>query len=118
MNARLDSMYETIVEIEELIADANLRKKAMEEEAVTLENIYKILLNFSELFDIIDEDEQKNLLTYLIKEIQLNPHWENKSPLKWIEFNFPIYRNGEEVRKFLCEENPNVETLAVLSRRS
>ena len=117
MNARLDSMYETIVEIEELIADANLRKKAMEEEAVTLENIYKILLNFSELFDIIDEDEQKNLLTYLIKEIQLNPHWENKSPLKWIEFNFPIYRNGEEVRKFLCEENPNVETLVVLSRK-
>ncbi len=117
MNARLDRMYETIAEIEELIADANLRKKAMEQEAITLENIYKILLNFSELFDIIDEDEQKNLLTYLIKEIQLNPHWENKSPLKWIEFNFPIYRNGEEVRKFLCEENPNVETLVVLSKK-
>ena len=117
MNARLDGMYETIAEIEELIADANLRKKAMEEEAVTLENIYKILLNFSELFDIINEDEQKNLLSYLIKEIQLNPHWESKSPLKWIEFNFPIYRNGEEVRKFLCEENPSVETLVVLELR-
>ena len=117
MNARLDGMYETIAEIEELIADANLRKKAMEEEAVTLENIYKILLNFSELFDIINEDEQKNLLSYLIKEIQLNPHWESKSPLKWIEFNFPIYRNGEEVRKFLCEENPSVETLVVLSKQ-
>lgn len=117
MNARLDGMYETIAEIEELIADANLRKKAMEEEAITLENIYNILLNFSELFDIIEEDEQKNLLTYLIKEIQLNPHWENKSPLKWIEFNFPIYRNGEEVRKVLCEENPNVETLVVLSKK-
>lgn len=115
MNLRLDGMYEAIAEIEELIADANLRKKAMEEEAITLENIYKILLNFSELFDIIEEDEQKNLLTYLIKEIQLNPHWENKSPLKWIEFNFPIYRNGEEVRKVLCEENPNVETLVVLN---
>ena len=89
----------------------------MEEEAVTLENIYKILLNFSELFDIIDEDEQKNLLTYLIKEIQLNPHWENKLPLKWIEFNFPIYRNGEGVRKFLCEDNHNVETVAVISKK-
>ena len=117
MNLRLDGMYEAIAEIEELIADANLRKKAMEEEAITLENIYKILLNFSELFDIIEEDEQKNLLTYLIKEIQLNPHWENKSPLKWIEFNFPIYRNGEEVRKVLCEENPNVETVVRLVRK-
>lgn len=117
LNARLDGMYETIAELDELIADANLRKKAMEEEAVTLENIYRILLNFSEFFDIINEDEQKNLLTYLIKEIQLNPHWEKKSPLKWIEFNFPIYRNGEEIRKFLCEGNPNVETLVVLSRK-
>ncbi len=116
MDARLDGMYETIAEIEELIADANLRKKAMEQEAVTLENIYKILLNFSELFNIIDEDEQKNLLTYLIKEIQLNPHWEKKSPLKSIEFNFPIYRNGKEVRKFLREENSNVETLVCLKR--
>lgn len=117
LNARLDGMYETIAELEKLIGDAKLQKKAMEEEAVTLENIYRILLNFSEFFDIIDEDERKNLLCYLIKEIQLNPHWENKSPLKWIEFNFPIYRNGEEVRKVLCEENPNVETLVVLSRK-
>ncbi len=118
LNARLDGMYETIAELEELIADANLCKKAMEEEAVTLENIYQILLNFSEFFDIIDEDERKNLLCYLIKEIQLNPHWEKKSPLKWIEFNFPIYRNGEEIRKFLCEGNFNVETLVHLSKKS
>ena len=117
LNARLDGMYETIAELEELIGDAKLQKKAMEEEAVTLENIYRILLNFSEFFDIIDEDERKNLLCYLIKEIQLNPHWEKKSPLKWIEFNFPIYRNGEEIRKFLCEGNFNVETLVVLSKK-
>lgn len=114
MNLRLDGMYETIAEIEALLADANLRKKAMEDEAVTLENIYKILSNFSEFFDIIGKDEQKNLLTFLIKEIQLNPHWENKSPLKCIEFNFPIYRNGEEVRKLLCEENEKVETFVRL----
>ena len=117
MNLRLDGMYEVIAEIEESIADARLRKKAMEEEAITLENIRKILLNFTELFDIMEEDEQKNLLTYLVKEIQLNPNWESKSPLKYIEFNFPIYRNGEEVRKFMCESNSDVETLVLLKRR-
>ena len=116
MNLRLDGMYEVIAEIEESIADARLRKKAMEEEAVTLENIRKILLNFTELFDIMEEDEQKNLLTYLVKEIQLNPNWESKSPLKYIKFNFPIYRNGEEVRKFMCESNSNVETLVALRK--
>lgn len=79
--------------------------------ASTLINIFNLF------FDIINEDEQKNLLSYLIKEIQLNPHWEKKSPLKWIEFNFPIYSNGEEIRKFLCEGNFNVETLVVLSKK-
>ena len=117
MNLRLDGMYEVIAEIEESIADARLRKKAMEEEAITLENIRKILLNFTELFDIMEEDEQKNLLTYLVKEIQLNPNWESKSPLKYIEFNFPIYRNGEEVRKFMCESDSNVECLTVSVRK-
>ena len=67
--------------------------------------------------DIIGENEKKNLLCYLIKEVQLNPHWENKSPLKSIEFNFPIYRNGEEVKQLLCAENPDVETLVVFNRR-
>ena len=118
MNLRLDGMYEVIAEIEESIADARLRKKAMEEEAITLENIRKILLNFTELFDIMEEDEQKNLLTYLVKEIRLNPNWERKSPLKYIEFNFPIYRNGEEVRKFMCESNSDVETLVLLSHKN
>ena len=117
MNLRLDGMYEVMAEVEESIADARLRKKAMEEEAITLENIRKILLNFTELFDIMEEDEQKNLLTYLVKEIQLNPNWESKSPLKYIEFNFPIYRNGEEVRKFMCESNSNVETVVSLLKK-
>ncbi len=47
-------------------------------EAVTLENVYRILLNFAQFFDTIDEDGRKNLS---------------------------------------CEENPNVETLAVLSKK-
>lgn len=117
MNVRLDGIYETIAELEELIADAKLQKNAMEEETVTLENIYRILLNFSAFFDIINKNEQKNLLCYLVKEIRLNPHWENKSPLKSIEFNFPIYHNGEEIKKYLCERNQNIETYVRLEAK-
>lgn len=37
-------------------------------------------------------------------------------PLKSIEFNFPIYRDGKEVRKVLWEKGNTVEVVVMLSR--
>ena len=37
-------------------------------------------------------------------------------PLKSIEFNFPIYRDGQEVRRLLWEKGNTVETVALLVR--
>lgn len=53
---------------------------------------------------------------YFVKEINLNSHWEKKSPLKSIEFNFPIYEDSDET-VFMCEEKSSVETLATLKKR-
>lgn len=38
-------------------------------------------------------------------------------PLKSIEFNFPIYIDGKEVRKVLWERGNTVETVALLTRK-
>ncbi|HBA49237.1 MAG TPA: hypothetical protein DCZ91_15870 [Lachnospiraceae bacterium] len=38
-------------------------------------------------------------------------------PLKSIEFNFPIYIDGKEVRKVLWERGNTVETVCLLSNR-
>ena len=54
------------------------------------------MLNFGKLYDIISDEEKKSIITYLIKEIQIYPHGESEMPLKSIEFNFPIYRDGKE----------------------
>ena len=112
LNLRLEKMYDAIAEVEEYIVNAWFEKKALEKEKTTLENIRRILLNFSELFDIMNEQEQKNLLMYFVKEINLNPYWEKKSPLKSIEFNFPIYEDSEET-VFMCEEKSSVEMVYI-----
>lgn len=39
-------------------------------------------------------------------------------PLKSIEFNFPIYIDGKEVRKVLWERGNTVETVYTLSQSS
>lgn len=36
-------------------------------------------------------------------------------PLKSIEFNFPIYRDGKEVRKVLWERGNTVETVILMT---
>lgn len=116
MTLRLDGLYDTIVELEERIEDAKLRKSSIEMEAITLDNIYKLMLNFGKLYDIISDEEKKSLITYLIKEIQIYPNGESEQPLKSIEFNFPIYRDGQEVRRLLWEKGNTVETVVLLSK--
>ena len=74
------------------------------------------MLNFGKLYDIISDEEKKSLITYLIKEIQIYPNGESEMPLKSIEFNFPIYRDGQEVRRLLWEKGNTVETVCLLSR--
>lgn len=105
----LISVLSAVAEIEreniiERIEDAKLRKSSIEMETITLDNIYKLMLNFGKLYDIISDEEKKSLITYLIKEIQIYPNGESEMPLKSIEFNFPIYRDGQEVRRLLWEK--------------
>ena len=68
------------------------------------------------IYDIISDEEKKSLITYLIKEIQIYPNGESEQPLKSIEFNFPIYRDGQEVRRLLWEKGNTVETVVLLSK--
>ena len=117
MTLRLDALYDTIVELEERIEDAKLRKSSIEMETITLDNIYKLMLNFGKLYDIISDEEKKSLITYLIKEIQIYPNGESEQPLKSIEFNFPIYRDGQEVRRLLWEKGNTVECVVLMSRK-
>ena len=117
MTLRLDGLYETMAELEERIQDAKLRRRSAEMENITLENIFNILKNFGTLYDMITDEEKKSILSYLVKEIQIYPKDESKQVLKSIEFNFPVYLEGNEVREVLWEKGNTVETVVLLSQR-
>lgn len=117
MTLRLDGLYEVIVDLETRIEDAKLRRAAVETEAISLENLFKIMQNFGELYAIISDEERKAIISYLIKEIQIYPHDEGDQPLKSIEFNFPVYRNGQEIKELLWEKGNTVETVVLLSHK-
>lgn len=86
MKLRLNFLYENIYEIEDKINDACLRKEAVENEKIMMENISYILKNFCALYDKMSDIERRDLISYLIKEVQIYPQGELEIPLKSIEF--------------------------------
>ncbi|PKM84828.1 MAG: recombinase family protein [Firmicutes bacterium HGW-Firmicutes-11] len=118
MTLRLDGLYDIIVELEEKIEDVLLRRKAVEQDAITLENIYTLLANFDIVFDKITDDEKKSLISSLIKEIEIFPRDEAELPLKSILFNFPVYKDGEDACDFLWDKSTTVSTCFVKGKLS
>lgn len=113
MTLRLDSLYDVIVELEEKIEDARFRRDAIKQQAITLENIYKIMVNFDCVYNIINDEEKRNVVTALIKEIEIYRNDESEYPLKRIGLNFPVFKDGGEVTELLWDKGNTVETCAV-----
>lgn len=114
MTLRLDSLYDVIVELEEKIEDARLRRDAIKQQAITLENIYKIMVNFDCVYNIINDEEKRNVVTALIKEIEIYRNDESEYPLKRIGLNFPVFKDGGEVTELLWDKGNTVETVLML----
>lgn len=117
MTLRLDSLYDVIVELEEKIEDARLRRDAIKQQAITLENIYKIMVNFDCVYNIINDEEKRNVVTALIKEIEIYRNDESEYPLKRIGLNFPVFKDGGEVTELLWDKGNTVETVILLSQQ-
>ena len=114
MTLRLDSLYDVIVELEEKIEDARLRRDAIKQQAITLENIYKIMVNFDCVYNIINDEEKRNVVTALIKEIEIYRNDESEYPLKRIGLNFPVFKDGGEVTELLWDKGNTVESVVLM----
>jgi hypothetical protein len=94
MNKRLYGMYDIMAQIEEKIEDAMIRLEAANNEQITIENIYSILNNFNRLYEIISDEEKKQLIRYLFKRIDIYPDCNPERLIKSIELNFKIYNES------------------------
>ena len=96
--------------------DARLRRDAIKQQAITLENIYKIMVNFDCVYNIINDEEKRNVVTALIKEIEIYRNDESEYPLKRIGLNFPVFKDGGEVTELLWDKGNTVEAIVSLQR--
>ena len=65
---------------------------------------------------IINDEEKRNVVTALIKEIEIYRNDESEYPLKRIGLNFPVFKDGGEVTELLWDKGNTVETVVLLSK--
>ena len=112
-------IYKKIKELEDKIEEAYAKRKSIEMSAITIDNVYKVLLNFDKVYDRLNDEEKKTMIQGFIKEIQIYSKEEQakyEHPIRNITFNFPIIINGEEVDKISWENGNTVETVCLLSK--
>lgn len=114
LDERLYKMYDKIEEAENNLMDARAKKQAIEADKITGDNIYKVLVCFEKLYNVMNPLERKKLMEHLISEIQIYPerqpngHW-----LKSIKFRLPIVENNID----LCLDNErHTECVIALSK--
>lgn len=102
LDERLYRMYDKIEEAENNLMDARAKKQAIEADKITGDNIYKVLICFERLYNVMNPLERKKLMEHLISEIQIYPERQSNGQwLKSIKFRLPIVENNID----LCLDN-------------
>lgn len=114
LDDRLYRMYDKIEELEEQLIAARAKKKSIEAEKITGDNIYKVLIYFDKLYFAMNDVERRQLIEALIAEIQI---YEERKPngqwLKSIRFKLPIIEKDLSIG---LDNDKHVETVVLMSR--
>ena len=118
LQRRYDEQYDTIEEIEVQIGELQSQIRSIQQEKISGDNIYRLLLAFDEVYHSATEAEQKEFMKAFIERIEMFP--EKRKDGSWIKkivFNFPVPVDGEEVKELPLETETTVESVVLLSQR-
>ena len=119
LQRRYDEQYDTIEEIEVQIGELQGQIRSIQQEKISGDNIYRLLLAFDEVYHSATEAEQKEFMKAFIERIEMFP--EKRKDGSWIKkivFNFPVPVDGEEVKELPLETETTVETVVLLTRKA
>lgn len=118
LQRRYDEQYSKIEEIEEQIADVKIQIHDIQQEKISTDSIYQLLLSFDEVYNAATEAEQKEFMRAFIERIDLYP--EKQPDGNWIRnivFQFPVPVGGKEVKEMPLEKLTTLETVVLLSHK-
>lgn len=116
MQDRQNVLYDRISELEEAIADIEVKISGAYEEKITIDQLYKILLNFDKMYYMMSDLEKKRFMREFIEGIELYPEKQKDGRiLKQISLGFPVFYEGSEGDTIWLHKENTVETVALLT---
>lgn len=118
MQDRLETLYDKISEIEDMITDTNEKIHNAYSDHFSAKEIYKILEHFDIMYDKMTDLEKKEFIRNFIDSIELYPDRKtDERIIRQINFKFPVYYDGDEGDQIRLLNEKTVETVCLLSRK-
>ena len=93
MTRRLNDLYDQIYKAEDLLQESLMKKTTLEGEQMSVQSMIGILSSFDAIYDRMNAAERRDLVKYLISEVELFPREEQQTQkrfVKAIAYEFPI----------------------------
>ena len=118
MHDRLDNLYDKIGDIDDQLQDVNEKIRMAYENQITSKQVYQILTCFDKIYFEMTDLEKKEFFRNFIDEIELYSERQSDGRIvKQINFNFPVYYNGNEGNAIRLPDENTVETVVLLSQQ-
>lgn len=118
MHDRLGNLYDKIGDIDDQLQDVNEKIRMACENQITSKQVYQILTCFDKIYFEMTDLEKKEFFRNFIDEIELYSERQSDGRIvKQINFNFPVYYNGNEGNAIRLPDENTVETAVLLTRR-
>lgn len=118
LQRRYDEQYHKTEMIEAQIEEWHSRMLNIQQEKISADNIYQLLLAFDKLYDTFSEVEQRDFMRAFIERIDIYPEKpKNGCWIRNIVFNFPMPVHGREMKTLPLESQSTVEVVCLLSNR-
>ena len=119
MQDRLETLYDKISEIEDMITDTNEKIHNAYSDHFSAKEIYKILEHFDIMYDKMTDLEKKEFIRNFIDSIELYPDRKtDERIIRQINFKFPVYYDGDEGDQIRLLNEKTVETMVLLQRKN
>ena len=119
MHDRLDNLYDKIGDIDDQLQDVNEKIRMAYENQITSKQVYQILTCFDKIYFEMTDLEKKEFFRNFIDEIELYSERQSDVRIvKQINFNFPVYYNGNEGNAIRLPDENTVETVVLLGNRN
>ena len=117
MQDRLDTLYDKISDMEDMITDTNEKIHNAYSEHLTAKEVYKILEHFDIIYYKMTDLEKKEFIRNFIESIELYPERKtDERIIRQINFKFPVYYDGQEGYEIRLLNEKTVETCVLLSK--